>query len=524
MTTPSTSFSPTSPNVSATSRTKTSLSQSPGRSPSRVYGSIALQPSPPPPGQQPRRSILSVGPLLEPEMMDFYGSQPAQPIVTPPLSSKMVMPVAPSPLDVVSVPMMTEGLPGRVSPLLLQTSSSSSFHDREPAGPSPLQQLPVLRSCTFYALRIIYFPKTVFVKTVALGRGCASRMGLSSSPSRGRRQQQNHQSRNNSYQGRGRESGEPHYRSQSEPGYGGPPPERRWPWRSGSRSRSRSPARSSTQATTTTTTANKETSRWKEFLNSYHVQVGMICLCVTGESIAQSVICPFLYYMVRDFHVGLDIWIGYYAGLLLTGYWGANLCTTLVWGHLSGKRKEYNFWEAIKKKDDATNDRLYCLELVLDKYGRKAVLLFGLFMTSLSTVYLGLATCYHDAMWALVFQGACTGLIPVSKCAIGEIANRQQRIHDAQMSSLPRHRHHQRPPSYEARVQQDFVGNEKIDMEGEEREACSNPECDAEETVRERLQPREDYAAKGYSGLVIAVAIGAACKTYDFIFLEADPI
>ncbi|KAF9385281.1 hypothetical protein CPC16_008053, partial [Podila verticillata] len=61
----------------------------------------------------------------------------------------------------------------------------------------------------------------------------------------------------------------------------------------------------------------------------------MICLCMTSESIAQSVICPFLYYMVRDFHVGLDIWIGYYAGLLLTGYWGANLCTTLVWGHLS---------------------------------------------------------------------------------------------------------------------------------------------------------------------------------------------
>ncbi|KAG0282758.1 hypothetical protein BGZ96_000145 [Linnemannia gamsii] len=45
--------------------------------------------------------------------------------------------------------------------------------------------------------------------------------------------------------------------------------------------------------------------------------------------------CPFLYYMVRDFHVGADKWIGYYAGLLLTGFWGANLATTLFWGYLS---------------------------------------------------------------------------------------------------------------------------------------------------------------------------------------------
>ncbi|KAF9316267.1 hypothetical protein BG003_002137 [Podila horticola] len=214
----------------------------------------------------------------------------------------------------------------------------------------------------------------------------------------------------------------------------------------------------------------------------------MICLCMTGESISQSVICPFLYYMVRDFHVGIDIWIGYYAGLLLTGYWGANLCTTLLWGHLS------------------------------DKYGRKAVLLFGLFMTSLSTIYLGLATCYHDAMWALVFQGACTGLVPVSKCAIGEIANRQQRIYDAQIAALPRHRHHHRrrqrpshpPPSYESYEQQDYLDNEKGGIDGEWRVACSSPECDGEAMRERQLQPREDYAAKGYSALVIAVAIGAA--------------
>ncbi|KAG0033434.1 hypothetical protein BGZ82_006096, partial [Podila clonocystis] len=475
------------------SKIKTPLSRSPGRSPSRVYGSIISDPSPPPPppGQQPRRPIKSIGPP-GPEIMDLYFSHPAQPIVSPPPSSKMIMPTPPShDTAITTTPMTTttEGLSGRISPPVLRATPTTSSSERGHSTPglSPLQQLPVLRSCTFYALRIIYFPKTVFVKTVALGRGCASCIGLSSYPYRGRRQQHS-RTMNRSHQGRNRSEREFRHRSQSVPDHGYLPSSQRRPRRprrSGSRSRSRSLPRTSIKPTTTD---KAEVSRWKEFLNCYHVQVGMICLCMTGESIAQSVICPFLYYMVRDFHIGLDIWIGYYAGLLLTGYWGANLCTTLFWGHLS------------------------------DKYGRKAVLLFGLFMTSLSTIYLGLATCYHDAMWALVLQGACTGLVPVSKCAIGEIANREQRIYDAQMATLPRHRHHHRrgqrplhsPPSYEESYQQEYVVNEKGDIDGEPRITCFSPEC-GEEVVRERqLQLREDYAAKGYSGLVIAVAIGAA--------------
>ena len=139
----------------------------------------------------------------------------------------------------------------------------------------------------------------------------------------------------------------------------------------------------------------------------------------------------------------------------------------------------------------------------------------------MSTLGLGLSTCYHDAMWALVIQGACTGLVPVSKCSIGELANRQQRIHDAERSL--------------AKAQMDGqlfdpeeVLNEKsLDVEGtEELETedgvwCSDPDCTegidgADSKLDQRIAPivkaRVDYAAKGYSALVIALALGAARK------------
>ncbi|KAG0274307.1 hypothetical protein BGZ95_009919 [Linnemannia exigua] len=231
--------------------------------------------------------------------------------------------------------------------------------------------------------------------------------------------------------------------------------------------------------------------------------VATVCLCLTGEAFAQAVMCPFLYCMVRDFHVGADKWIGYYAGLLLTGFWGANLATTLFWGYLS------------------------------DKYGRKAVMLFGLFMTSLSTVYLGLSACYHDAMWALVIQGACTGLVPVSKCAIGELANRQQRIHNAevalvQLQQRQRQRlqlrlHRQQSPveweqggflnemTMDARSKQDRMDDDdRKEAMGHNHDHSfhnADPECEQEKAP---VNAQHDFASKGYSALVIALALGAA--------------
>ncbi|KAG0304671.1 hypothetical protein BGZ98_005195, partial [Dissophora globulifera] len=253
--------------------------------------------------------------------------------------------------------------------------------------------------------------------------------------------------------------------------------------------------------------------------------------------------CPFLYYMVRDFHVGPDIWIGYYAGLLWTGFWGANLVTTLLWGHLS------------------------------DKYGRKVVLLFGLFMTSVSTLCLGLSTRYHDAMLALILQGACTGLVPISKCTIGELANAEQRRHDIKeeaakaQSRLSNNRPKQTPPPRS--LYRDHGG---IDSRGRSSAHFSDvdlastlgldeksrmPRHDSEEDIYQddnqddwhslsshseynrdecddskapddgghpALTAKVDFAARGYSALVIAMALGAAVGPWAGGSLARRPI
>ncbi|KAF9283667.1 hypothetical protein BGZ68_005223 [Mortierella alpina] len=160
--------------------------------------------------------------------------------------------------------------------------------------------------------------------------------------------------------------------------------------------------------------------------------------------------------MVRDFHVGKDIWIGYYAGLLWTGFWSANLVTTMLWGHLS-----------------------------------------------------------------------------VSKCSIGEIANRQQRLYDMHIVSSQRRPRQRRSQTEGPSVVEDMdlrdisepVLSEKslaglpgeAEAGCEDDGSCSDPECwgseiDSEAAVTDAMEPlpKIDFASKGYSALVIALAIGAA--------------
>lgn len=166
----------------------------------------------------------------------------------------------------------------------------------------------------------------------------------------------------------------------------------------------------------------------------------------------------------------------------------------------------------------------------IDKYGRKAVMLFGLFMTSLSTVYLGLSACYHDAMWALVIQGACTGLVPVAKCSIGELANRQQRMYSAEIALAQqrqpllrqqKQRRRQQSAEWVSGLDEKTVSARWIrncvddvrEVSGA-RVSGESVYCAESEHVQSKIAAHEqyDFASKGYSALVVALALGAARK------------
>lgn len=149
-------------------------------------------------------------------------------------------------------------------------------------------------------------------------------------------------------------------------------------------------------------------------------------------------------------------------------------------------------------------------------------MLFGLFVTSLSTVYLGLSTCYHDAMWALVIQGACTGLVPVSKCSIGELANRQQRHHNAEIALTQQRQRLLRRQREQRRRQQSAEWKHELD----EKTMSSVYKAESEngQSKAATANAHYDFASKGYSALVIALALGAARKLTFWIYNLSFPL
>lgn len=148
-------------------------------------------------------------------------------------------------------------------------------------------------------------------------------------------------------------------------------------------------------------------------------------------------------------------------------------------------------------------------------------MLFGLFMTSLSTVYLGLSTCYHDAMWALVIQGACTGLVPVSKCSIGELANRQQRIHNAEMALTQQRQRLLRRQQQQRRRQQSAELEHGLDEKT--MSSVYWIESENHKSKAATANTHYDFASKGYSALVVALALGAARKLTFWIHNLSPP-
>ncbi|KAI8089423.1 major facilitator superfamily domain-containing protein [Halteromyces radiatus] len=121
-------------------------------------------------------------------------------------------------------------------------------------------------------------------------------------------------------------------------------------------------------------------------------QLTLVFLCRFAEPVSFSVHLPFIYFMVRDFHVTeVEADLGYYIGLLTTAFGIAQFISAIPWGLLS------------------------------DRIGRKPVIMIGLTSTIVSMVLFGLSPSYAFALTLKIICGLMDGNIGILKSMIQEM-------------------------------------------------------------------------------------------------------
>ncbi|KAJ9074434.1 hypothetical protein DSO57_1006395 [Entomophthora muscae] len=116
------------------------------------------------------------------------------------------------------------------------------------------------------------------------------------------------------------------------------------------------------------------------------------------EPISFSLLLPFVYFMVRDFHVTDDSdKISVYAGLLASSFAFAEFLSSVVWG------------------------------MVSDRIGRKPVLMLGLGGTIVSMLMFGVSQSYVWAMVSRFAAGLLSGNVCVMKSMMAEMTDHTNR-------------------------------------------------------------------------------------------------
>ncbi|KAK4165881.1 major facilitator superfamily domain-containing protein [Cladorrhinum sp. PSN259] len=121
-------------------------------------------------------------------------------------------------------------------------------------------------------------------------------------------------------------------------------------------------------------------------------QLLILALCRICEPIAFMSIFPYIWHMVKDFHITDDeSQISFYAGMVTSSFTFAEFCTSVFWGRLS------------------------------DKIGRKPVLLMGMSGTGLSVLIFGFSPNLWVALFARALGGFLNGNIGVLQTTVGEL-------------------------------------------------------------------------------------------------------
>lgn len=136
-------------------------------------------------------------------------------------------------------------------------------------------------------------------------------------------------------------------------------------------------------------------------------QMFIICIIRFSEPLAFTSLFPYVYFMIRDFGIAKEEQdISKYSGYLASSFAFCQFLFAVRWGQLS------------------------------DRVGRKKILLFGLFGTSISLILFGFSRNFYFALAARCLSGTLNGNIAVLRTMIGEIAT--ERRHQAMaFSTLP---------------------------------------------------------------------------------------
>uniref|UniRef100_A0A2P2PLX2 Major facilitator superfamily (MFS) profile domain-containing protein n=1 Tax=Rhizophora mucronata TaxID=61149 RepID=A0A2P2PLX2_RHIMU len=107
-----------------------------------------------------------------------------------------------------------------------------------------------------------------------------------------------------------------------------------------------------------------------------------VCLAILVASLPISSLFPFVYFMIRDFHISeREEDIGYYAGFVGSAFMFGRASTSFLWG------------------------------VIADRYGRKPVILFGAFAVFIFNTLFGLSTNLWMAVSTRFLLGSLCGII-----------------------------------------------------------------------------------------------------------------
>ncbi|XP_057538915.1 protein ZINC INDUCED FACILITATOR-LIKE 1-like [Amaranthus tricolor] len=119
------------------------------------------------------------------------------------------------------------------------------------------------------------------------------------------------------------------------------------------------------------------------------ISIWIIVLCI---ALPISSLFPFLYFMVRDFHIAKqEEDVGYYAGFVGSAFMFGRALTSVFWGQIS------------------------------DRYGRKPVIIFGLITVVIFNTMFGLSVNFWMAISTRFLLGSLIGTLGPAKAYVSEI-------------------------------------------------------------------------------------------------------